>query len=102
MWGHKSAIEKDSGQEERERDGKSEGGLRRRQSNHLKAHLRALKLKPAGNISQRRQTGGPAARSISKRCCDKPSVSTLLCDITPDAHELFILLKGDLIAIYFI
>lgn len=66
---------------------RSEGGLHRRLRDRLKAHQRALKLKPAGNISLHRQTGGPAARSISKRCSDKPSVSNVLGDVTLDAHK---------------
>lgn len=59
--GHKSATEKDSGQEEEEME-KSVGGLRRQPSERLKSHLRALKQRPAGNISQRREMGCVAAR----------------------------------------
>lgn len=62
--GHKSATEKDSGVE-RERDGKSEGGLHHHLSDRLKAHLRALKLRPVGNISQHRKPSGQVVCSIS-------------------------------------
>lgn len=70
----------------RERDGKSEGGLHHHLSDRLKAHLRALKQRPAGNISQHRKSCGRTVCSIRVYCCEKQSVSSLLCDITPDTH----------------
>lgn len=77
--GHKSAVEKDSGQEGG-RDGKISG----RPSERIKTHLRALKQRPAGNISQRREMGWTAARKISRRRYRKSSVLSLLIDVLPD------------------
>lgn len=56
--GHKSAMEKDSGEEERERE--RQRGLHHHLSGCVKAHLRALKQGSAGNISQCRTKGDPA------------------------------------------
>lgn len=71
--GHKSAMEKDSGQEERER----QRGPHHHLSDCLKAHLRALKQGSAGNISQCRTKGDPAHtgyqivfQAISAKCAE--------------------------------
>lgn len=57
-----------------ERNGKSEGGLHCCLSKRLKAHLRALKLKPAGNtvLTNTGRWKKLEAQSIKKYHCDKP------------------------------
>ena len=65
MWAINQPLKRTVDRRERERDGKSVGGPRHHLSDCLKAHPRALKKRPAGNISQCRKPGGAAALANS-------------------------------------